>query len=303
MKIAVIGSINMDMTLKASHLPGKGETLRAEGLCYVPGGKGANQAVAAARLGAQVELFGCVGTDGNGAALLESLQREGIETAFIRRTEAAPTGLAVVTVGDQDNTILVVTGANDLVTPEYLDSIKSRLLLADLVVLQLEIPLETVEYAVDFCHSHGIRTILNPAPARPVPESLLQKVSYLTPNRQETAALFGEDIPWREALKRYPGKLVVTLGEEGAAACLPSGELLLFPARKTEVVDTTGAGDTLNGALAVQLAAGKDLREALRFANAAAGLSVRRLGAREGMPSMDEVRKELEKDMDFIKKQ
>lgn len=292
-KIGVVGSINMDMTVKAERIPLKGETLKGDDLRYIPGGKGANQAVAMAKLGAEVEMFGCVGDDAAGASLVKNLQDMGVETRCIKKVAGVPTGLAMITVGENDNTIIVVTGANDCVDVDYVNGIRESLLECELVLLQHEIPQETVEYVIGLCADNGVRVILNPGPARPVKQEILERVSYLTPNEHEAVILFGEDISFEDMMKKYPEKLVITQGSHGVSTCLKSGEIVLVPARKAAVVDTTGAGDTLNGAFAVGLSEGKDIAEALAFANAAAGLSTEKFGAQGGMPVYDEVMKAM----------
>lgn len=294
MKTAVVGSINMDMTVTAERIPLKGETLKGGDIRYIPGGKGANQAVAMARLGASVEMFGCVGDDEAGRKLLKNMEDMGVGTSSIKVAPGVSTGLALITVGDNDNTIVVVAGANDMVDREYVDSIREQLFQCDIVLLQHEIPQDTVEYVIDLCHEQGVKVILNPGPARPVKQSALDKVDYLTPNEHEAAILFGSDMTVEEMLKAHPGKLVITRGSRGVSTCLPSGAILTVPARKAEVVDTTGAGDTLNGAFTVQIAEGSSMEEALRFANTAASLSTERFGAQGGMPTRDQVLKTME---------
>lgn len=289
MKAAVVGSINMDMTVTAERIPLKGETLKGGDLRYIPGGKGANQAVAMAKLGAQVEMFGCVGDDEAGKKLLDNMKSVGVSTSHIRVAHGIPTGLAVITVGDHDNTIVVVAGANDQVDRAYVDSIKDELLTCDIVLLQHEIPQETVEYVIEICHEKGIKTVLNPGPARPVRQEIIDKVSFLTPNEHEAVILFGTELSTEELLKKYPEKLVITQGSRGVSTCLKSGEVLQVPARKAKVVDTTGAGDTLNGAFTMEIAKGSGIREALQFANIAASLSTEKFGAQGGMPSYEEV--------------
>jgi len=291
MKIAVVGSINTDMTVQAERIPLRGETLRGHDLCYIPGGKGANQAVALSRLGADVTMFGAVGDDANGELMLNALSNAGVKTQYIRKDKTEPTGLAIITVGDSDNTIIVVPGANDTVSIEYIDSIKNELLSSDMVVLQLEVPLDTVEYVLDLCLAHGVKTVLNPAPAVKVSRDFLEKATYLTPNEHETALLFaGEEL--ESLLRQYPEKLIVTLGSEGSAV-FTEGKVMNLPAIQAKVVDTTGAGDCLNGALAYRLALGDRLKDALIFANTAAGLSVEKLGAQSGMPTLKEVEERL----------
>lgn len=293
-KIGVVGSINMDMTVKAERIPLKGETLKGWDLKYIPGGKGANQAVAMAKLGAEVEMFGCIGDDAAGASLLKNLQDTGVETKCIKTVTGVPTGLAMITVGDNDNTIIVVAGTNDHVNIDYVNEVKDSLLECEIVLLQHEIPQETVEYVIALCAENGVKVVLNPGPARPVKQEILEKVTYLTPNEHEAVILFGRDISFEDMMKRYPEKLVITQGSRGVSTCLKSGQVILVPARKANVVDTTGAGDTLNGAFTVAVTEGKELPEALAFANTAAGLSTEKFGAQGGMPTREEVMAAME---------
>lgn len=288
MKISVVGSINMDMTVTAEKIPKKGETITGRELYYIPGGKGANQAVAMARLGANVEMFGCVGDDGNGALLIENLKAQGVKTEHIKTVEHTPTGVAFITVGERDNTIVIVAGANNRGDRAYIGHIEHELKKSDMVLLQHEIPLESIEYVIDLCYRNQIPVILNPAPARPLKQNLIEKVTYLTPNEHEARILFGA-VDRDELLRRYPEKLIITLGSKGVCTCRKSGEILTIPARPGNVIDTTGAGDTLNGAFCVKIAEGANIEEALQFANAAAGLSTEKLGAQEGMPVREEV--------------
>lgn len=297
MKLAVVGSINMDMTVTADRIPQKGETLSGSSIHYVPGGKGANQAVAMAKLGAEVEMFGCVGQDENGRKLLENLRTAGVRTDHIRVLEDIPTGIAMITVAENDNTIVVVAGANGCADRGYVDSVKDILKEFDMVIMQHEIPLDTVWYTVDFCWENHIPVVLNPAPAADVPADVIGKITYITPNEHEAALIFGDSMSTEELLKKYPEKLIITQGSRGVSTCLKTGEVIRVPARPANVVDTTGAGDTLNGALAVQLAQGKPLKDALIFANTAASLSTERFGAQGGMPEAEEVEKELRKRM------
>lgn len=294
MKIAVVGSINMDMTVTAERIPLKGETLYGSDLHYIPGGKGANQAVAMAKLGADITMFGCVGDDANGQVLIDNMKNAGVKTEHIQIVEGVPTGIALITVGDNDNTIIVVAGANAHVTVDYVKSIREKLLTYDLVVLQQEIPAETITYIVDFCYENKIKTVLNPAPFRMISKEMIEKVTYLTPNEHEAALLFGNNLSTEEILKKYPEKLIITQGSKGVSTGLKDGRILTVPARKANVVDTTGAGDTLNGAFSVKLVEGASMEEALKFANTAASLSTERFGAQGGMPLRADVEKELE---------
>lgn len=296
MKIAVVGSINADMMVIAERIPGKGETVLGKDLCYSPGGKGANQAVAMQKLGAQVEMFGCVGQDDQGRRMIENLQNMGVTTEHIEILDQVPTGLAVITVGEHDNSIVVIKGANEKVDCAYIDRIKSVLKTYDLVVLQHEIPSHTIHYVIEFCHQENIPVVLNPAPAAEVPVELMDMIAYLTPNEHEAKQIFGADRSLEELLRAYPEKLIVTQGSKGVVTCLKSGEMLEVPAKSVKVVDTTGAGDTLNGAFCVQIVKGADLKEALCYANTAAALSIGKLGAQSGMPTADEVEKALRED-------
>lgn len=293
MRLAVVGSINMDMTVTAERIPLKGETLMGDSISYIPGGKGANQAVAMARLGAEVEMFGCVGDDSNGEKMLDNLKKSGVKTDHIKVLENVPTGIAMITVGENDNTIIVVPGANGKVDKAYVDEIKEELKSYDMVVLQHEIPLETVHYIVEFCAENKIKVVLNPAPAATVPMDVIEKVTYVTPNEHEAVLIFGNELSTEELLKKYPEKLVITQGSRGVSTCLMNGEVLTVPARPAKVADTTGAGDTLNGAFSVRIAGGADIREALAYANVAASLSTEKFGAQSGMPTAAEVEKEL----------
>lgn len=295
-KIGVVGSINMDMTVKAERIPLKGETLNGWDLQYIPGGKGANQAVAMAKLGAEVEMFGCVGDDAAGESLVKNLRDTGVQTGHIKVVPGVPTGLAMITVGDNDNTIIVVAGTNDHVNIDYVNEVKDSILECEIVLLQHEIPQETVEYVIALCAENGVKVVLNPGPARPVKEEILEKVTYLTPNEHEAVILFGKEISFEDMMRKYPEKLVITQGSRGVSTCLKGGEIILVPARKANVVDTTGAGDTLNGAFTVAVTEGKGIAEALAFANTAAGLSTEKFGAQGGMPTMEEVKAAMEKE-------
>lgn len=293
MKIAVVGSINMDMTVTSERIPMKGETLLGDSISYIPGGKGANQAVAMAKLGAEVEMFGCVGTDSAGQKMIDNLESVGVKTSHIQRLEGVPTGIAMITVAENDNTIIVVPGANGKVDIAYVDCIKEELKAYDMVVLQHEIPLDAVKYTIEFCAENNIPVVLNPAPAAEVSMEIIEKVTYLTPNEHEAVLIFGEGASTAELLKKYPEKLVITQGSRGVSTCLETGQVLTVPARPAKVADTTGAGDTLNGAFAVQIAGGADMKTALTYANTAASLSTEKFGAQSGMPTKEEVEKEL----------
>lgn len=287
-RIVVVGSINMDLVTLAPRFPAPGETLLGERFLTVPGGKGANQAVAAARLGAEVTLIGAIGRDAFGVELARGLTDEGIDLAHVVTRDDVGSGTASITVAEGDNQIVVVPAANACVTPAQVEQARDRIEHADAVLVQMEIPLDAVEATVRFGHRFGVPVILNPAPAQRLPREWLALASYLTPNQHELATVLGADDTedFRELMQRAPCPVVLTRGSEGAWY-REQGEPKHQPGFAVDVVDTTGAGDTFNGALAVYLREGLD--RAVRKACAAAALSVTRLGAQGGMPRADEV--------------
>ena len=293
MKIAVVGSLNIDMVVTAPRIPLKGETLIGNELHFIPGGKGANQAVALGRLGADVTMFGCVGDDDFGRQVVANLEAQSVRSGPVKVIPGQTTGVAMITVGDHDNCIVVIPGANASVNRSYVDSIREELLAAHLVIMQLEIPIDTVEYVVDLCNKAGIDVILNPAPALELQAELIEKVRYLTPNEHEAAVIFGNERDFRDLLRQYPDKLIITQGAAGVSCADNSGEVHTIPANPSQVVDTTGAGDTFNGAFAFAFAKGFAIVEALKFANVAAGLSTEKFGAQGGMPTLKEVMNKL----------
>ena len=293
-KIAVIGSINMDMTAAAERIPRPGETVHAQSLRYLPGGKGANQAVSAARLGGNVTMFGCVGGDAFGPQLLENLRANGVNADHVGVVEGESTGLAMIVVGENDNAITVIPGANGRVSPDYVDRCWPEIEKADVVLLQNEIPAETVRHAALRLRAAGKTVIFNPAPAAPADGELLDAVTFFTPNEHETRIVLGDDeTPVETLIERFGGKLIVTLGSRGIGGCGPDGKFLRVPAIKAKVVDTTGAGDTMNGAFAFALAEGMAYADALRFSNAAAGIATEKPGAQAGMPTRAETEARL----------
>jgi ribokinase len=289
MKIAVVGSLNMDMVVTAPRIPLKGETITGQALHFVPGGKGANQAVALGRLGADVSMFGCVGEDDFGRQLIHTLAANGVKADQVRTLQGQTTGVAMITVGDGDNSIVVVPGANGLVDRTYIESIQDELLQSQMVILQLEIPLDTAVYVIDLCHRAGIAVLLNPAPAQELSPDLIEKLTFITPNEHEAAIVFADQGDYRELLRRYPEKLIITQGSAGASVASQNGEVHQIPASPATVVDTTGAGDTFNAALAYAWSQAMTLETALVFANCAAGLSTEKFGAQGGMPTLAEV--------------
>lgn len=286
-KITVIGSSSMDLVVTAPKRPNKGETILGESFKTVPGGKGANQAVAAARLGAEVHMIGCVGSDAFGEAILENFKKNGVLIDNVEPVTHIETGTAHITLAESDNSIIVVKGANDFVTPELVGKAMESIIGSDMVLIQQEIPEETVEYVSEVCIQNNIPLLLNPAPARPIKQAIIQQAAYITPNELEASVLFA-NISIQEALKLYPNKLFITEGSNGVRYHDGEKEVLI-PTYKVEAVDTTGAGDTFNAAFAVALAEGKSFGESVRFANRAASLSVTKFGAQGGMPTRAEV--------------
>ena len=287
-RIVVVGSINMDLVTQAPRFPQPGETLLGDGFVTVPGGKGANQAVAAARLGAEVALVGALGRDAFGDQLHAGLLGESVDLQHVQRLDDQASGTASITVAAGENQIVVVPAANAGVTPAHVEAAHAALARADAVLVQMEIPLEAIEATLRLGQRLGVPVILNPAPARPLPTDWLTLARYLTPNQHELAVLLGadpaEDFP--ALMRRAPTPVVLTRGSEGAWY-REHGEPVHQPSFAVEVVDSTGAGDTFNAALAVFLHEG--LATAVRKACAAAALSVTRLGAQQGMPRAREL--------------
>jgi len=283
-RIVVVGSINMDLVTQAPRFVGPGETILGERFLTVPGGKGANQAVAAARLGAEVALVGALGRDAFGDQLHAGLAAEHVDLTHVARLDDSASGTASITVAGGENQIIVVPAANTRVTPAHVEAARSLLERADAVLVQMEIPLETVEATVRLGHRLGVPVILNPAPAQKLPTDWLKLARYVTPNQHELAILLGADPTedFKALMQRAPCPVVLTRGGEGAWY-REQGEPLHQPGFKVDVVDSTGAGDTFNATLAVFLKEG--LAAAVRKACAAAALSVTKRGAQGGMPT------------------
>nr|WGD71692.1 ribokinase [Bacillus subtilis] len=289
--ICVIGSCSMDLVVTSDKRPKAGETVLGTSFQTVPGGKGANQAVAATRLGAQVFMVGKVGDDHYGTAILNNLKANGVCTDYMEPVTHTESGTAHIVLAEGDNSIVVVKGANDDITPAYALKALEQIEKVDMVLIQQEIPEETVDEVCKYCHSHDIPIMLNPAPARPLKQETIDHATYLTPNEHEASISF-PDLTISEALALYPAKLFITEGKQGVRYSA-GGKEVLIPSFPVEPVDTTGAGDTFNAAFAVALAEGKDIEAALRFANRAASLSVCSFGAQGGMPTRNEVEESL----------
>ncbi|MGG3192560.1 ribokinase [Priestia aryabhattai] len=290
-KVTVIGSSSMDLVVTSNIRPGAGETVLGESFKTVPGGKGANQAVAAARLGADVSMIGCVGEDHYGKAILENFKSNGVSVENVKPVTESDSGTAHIILAEGDNSIVVVKGANDYITPDYVEKAKEKIKEADIVLIQQEIPEETVEYVAQLCQELKVPLLLNPAPARPLKAEVIEQVSYITPNEHEAELLF-EGKEKEEVLKQYPNKLFITEGKQGVRYFNGEKEVVV-PSYQVETVDTTGAGDTFNAALAVALAEGMGFKKGIQFANRAASLSVTKFGAQGGMPTRKEVEESL----------
>lgn len=295
--ILVIGSSNTDMIVKADRIPLAGETVLGGEFLTAPGGKGANQAVAAARAGGEVVFIARVGNDGFGKQALAGFAKEGIDTEHVITDAVAPSGVALIVVAKNgENSIAVAPGANRKLSREDIENAKALFSRVALVVMQLETPLEAVQAAADLAESAGTPIILNPAPASALPLELLRKLTVLTPNETEAELLTGikiesfDDAGRAASVFRAMGvqTVAITLGARGAFVATDD-RMFTVPAFRVDAVDTTAAGDTFNGALAVALAEGEPIESAVHFANAAAAISVTRLGAQPSVPRREEI--------------
>ena len=305
-KVTVVGSLNVDLVCRARRRPGKGETLIGDTFDIFTGGKGFNQATAAARLGAEVTLIGSVGTDLFGDILLAATENEHINNRSVKKHTEVGTGIATIVIEpDGDNSIIVVPRANMALTTTEIDAAAEDIATADVLLLQLETPIAVSEHAAAIAKAHGTAVILNPAPAQPLPDSLLASVDILTPNQSETELLSGMNVNDHEAACHAAAALrgrmvdsastavILTLGAQGALM-LTATETEHVSALSVEAVDTTGAGDAFCGALATALASGEDLHPAVAFANAAGAAAVTVVGATPSMPTPTKVQRLLE---------
>ena len=295
--ILIIGSSNTDMVIKANHFPVPGETILGGEFFMFPGGKGANQAVAASRLGGNVTFIAKVGSDIFGNQALQQFKKEGISTEFIISDKENPSGVALITVDAKgENTIVVAQGANGSLSPTDIQKVDKEFERADIILIQLEIPIETVEYVVKRTKFFNKKLILNPAPARQLSDELLNGLFIITPNESEAEILLGIKITDTNSVQAAAKKLydkgvanvVITLGSEGAYIYNADGGRLIA-ATKVTPVDTTAAGDVFNGALAVAISENKSLDDAVEFANRAAAISVTRMGAQASAPFRNEI--------------
>ena len=290
-KVTIVGSLNMDLVVTAERHPKIGETLTGEKFTTLCGGKGANQAVAAARLGCDVTFIGRVGNDAFGIEMIENLKNEGVNVDNIEMIDDVESGIAMITVNPLDNTIIVVPGANAHVTKAVIDKHQSAILESDVVVTQLEIPMETVDYVAQMCGENNINLVVNPAPARRLTDNIINYSTYITPNQIELTQLAAAH---PEILKDHVDKFVVTSGSKGCYYSVDAYRVDV-PTMKAKVVDTTGAGDCFNGAFVSYIAQGKNLQESCYFANTAASISVEKFGAQHAMPTIDQVLERMQR--------
>ena len=299
--VLVVGSSNTDMAIKMDRLPKPGETILGGRFASASGGKGANQAVAAARAGGAVTFIARIGRDMFGDKTVAGFVADGINVDYVIRDQTNPSGVALIFIGRAgENSIAVASGSNGKLAPADLKKTRKAFHDADVLVLQLETPMKTVEAAAELAAETGLRVILNPAPAQCLPASLLRRVSVLTPNQSEAELLTGVTLRgWAaaakaaaELLSRGVQNVIITLGSRGVYVAGKETRQMI-PGYKVKAIDTTAAGDVFNGALSVALAAGKPLVEAARFANAAAAISVTRMGAQTSAPTRKEIERML----------
>jgi len=291
-KILVVGSINMDLVVRVPHAPNPGETVLGGDFETYQGGKGANQAVAASRMGGEVTMVGRVGNDDFGDTLIQGLVENNIKTTYVIKDSEAPSGVAMIAVASNgENIIVVASGANHKVSVEDVNNTRALMREADILLLQLESPLEIVTAAVELAKAYDVPVILNPAPAQELSKQLLAQIDYLTPNQPELEMLTGQkdiDASIKKIKKWGVKNLIITLGHNGTRV-ITAGMDKHFPAFEVTAVDTTAAGDAFNGALAVALAEGKSLVDAVRLAMAAGALSVTKRGAQPSLPERESV--------------
>ena len=297
-RIAVVGSLNMDLVIRSPHFPQPGETIFGSDLQTIPGGKGANQAVAASRLGGQVSMVGRVGDDAFADVLLQNLASVGVDTSFIVRDEQAASGVALIVVDDSgENSIVVASGANMKLAEKDVEAAEKVIAAADVLILQLEVPLPVVIRAAQIAQEHQVTVVLNPAPARELTPELLELVDVLVPNESETAILTGLPIDSQDELEKAAKNLlnsgiksvVITLGRRGAFLTSTDYKSKLYEGFSVQPVDTTAAGDAFVAGLAVNYGSGNNLPDSIRWGNAAGALATLRYGAQTSLPKREEV--------------
>ena len=295
-KLTVLGSINADHVIQVPHFPQPGETLSGQNYHIVYGGKGANQAVAAARLGAKVDFIACIGEDKIGLEMEQAFQKDGINTDSIATIQGETTGIAMIQVADSgENSIVISAGANAHLTTDIVDKFKQKILDTDALLMQLETPLDAIIYATKIAKQAGKHTVLNPAPAKALPDELLAQLTMITPNETEAEVLTGikvvdEQSAAQAAAVFHQKGVAIVLITLGAKGVFISHNALqkIIPGFRVQAKDTTAAGDTFNGALVTALLEQKSLEEAIQFAHAAAAISVTRFGAQTSIPSRQE---------------
>jgi len=301
-QIVVVGSLNMDMVVSLEHRPQQGETVLGKDFFMNPGGKGANAAVSARKLGGSVAMIGKVGQDIFGDQLIAGLESLGIDASGVERSAEHATGIAFITLdASGDNSIVVAPGSNYALTPEDVRKFEEKISQAKLLMVQLEVPLETVKEAVRLAKKHGVQVLLDPAPAQPLPDDLLGMVDYILPNEKEIEQLTGIPVSdpatakkAAEALRaRGVATVFAKMGARGVVIVDRNGDTYV-PAFKVKTVDTTAAGDTFAGAVAAALTRGEDILSAARFASAAGALTVTRKGAQSAMPTLEETLRFME---------
>lgn len=299
-KIAVVGSLNMDVVIETPHMPECGETISGRKVTMVPGGKGANQAYAVGKLGGDVTMIGAVGTDASGEALLDNLRSVNVNVSGIRQLQDGTTGQAFIAVDDNgDNSIIIIAGTNGLVTKKVIDENAQIIRESDIVIMQLEIPLEVVEYVKELALEAGKTVIVDPAPAvSNIPDKFWKGIDYIKPNETELAILTGLKMETREELaqgarvmiEKGVKNVIVTLGGEGCLLVTEEKEEF-FPSYKVKAIDTTAAGDSFTAAFALALSQGADYKEAIRLGQKVSSIAVTRKGAQTSIPSMEEVQR------------
>ncbi len=303
-KIAIVGSSNTDLVIKTDRIPAPGETIIGGDFAMVPGGKGANQAVAVARLGGNVTFVANIGNDIFGAQSKASYQTENVDVTYVTTDKEAPSGMAIISVDKRgENSIVVAPGANSKLSIGMVEAARGVIEQVDYLLVQLEVPLDVVEYAVNIAFTAGAKVILNPAPAAKLSPALLSKLYLITPNKTEAEQLTGVKIESKDDVVRAAHILrdmgvenvLITMGAEGSYLLSETIEHTA-PIRRVEALDTTAAGDVFNGAMCVALSEGKDMVEAMHFATIASSISVSRIGAQSSIPT----RKELDELMDTL---
>jgi len=296
-KIVVVGSLHMDLTVKTERIPQIGETVLGKHFTMSPGGKGANQAVAAAKLGADVTLVGRVGGDMLGRKLIENANGKRIDTSYIVEDREAATGVALIIVDEKGNNVIAVaSGADMKCCPRDIDRAERIIKSSKVLSIQLEIPLHVVEYAIDKAFREEVKVILNPSPAQQLPDDLLRKVHVLTPNETEAEVLSGRKVTSVRAARMIAEKIrergvenvIITLGKNGAVVATEE-ETVHVRGIDVNTVDATGAGDAFCGALAVAISSGKELKEAVMYSNCAGALATTKIGAQEALPKASEL--------------